>query len=408
MGPRIALTDIAATEQKQKVNPVELAGIFLRLGTTAFGGPAAHIAMMRQEFVERRQWLSEAEFVDLIGASSLLPGPSSTEVAIFIGLRQAGATGLVLAGTCFILPAMLMVMVFAKIYVSCGHLMQSSGILYGIKPVMIAVIAQAIWALGRTALRRPEQIVIAAGALILSFFGTVPILLLFVCGAISSSISWARGHGGQKIAEQKTAIALIAALFTFPLLLTFLLPLGSHVLNLSTLFIVFFKFGSTVFGSGYVLLAYLRDELVTRLHWLTARQLLDSIAVGQFTPGPVFTTATFIGYLLKGPTGAIVATVGIFLPAFVFVAAAGSMVGKIRSSPITGSFLDGINSAAVALMAGAEIELAKSALVDAATIVIALVCCACLFKFRINSTWMVLAGGLAGLLLKLVAAHFAF
>jgi len=285
----------------------QVALLFLKLGTIAFGGPAAHIAMMEDEVVRRRRWLSTEEFLDLLGATNLIPGPNSTEMAIHVGHRQAGWKGLLVAGCCFIMPAALIVTAFAWAYTRYRSVPEVTGVLYGVKPVIIAVVLQALWALGRTAL--------------------------------------------------------------------------------------------VLYGSGYVLLAFLRADLVERWHWLSEAQLLDAIAVGQVTPGPVFTTATFIGYLLGGPVGAFAATVGIFLPAFFFVGVSGPLIPRIRRSPTASAFLDGVNAASLALMAVVTYRLGRAAVVGPATVALALVSTALLLRFRINSAWLVLGGAGAGLLL---------
>jgi chromate transporter len=379
---------------------LELALIFLRLGMVAFGGPAAHLAMMRQEFVERRAWLTEAEFLDLVGASNLIPGPGSTEVAIFIGLRRAGWVGLLLAGLCFILPAALIVTAIAWAYVRFGHLPQAAGILYGIKPVIIAVVTQALWMLGRAALKTRLLVVVGVVALALCFLGVPPLALLFGAGALLGVRGWLLDEPTRSAKPLLALAVVVAILLGLPLLLTAFQPPASSAVRLSPLFLVFAKIGSVVFGSGYVLLAFLQADLVTRLHWLTSAQLLDAVAVGQFTPGPVFTTATFIGYVLAGPWGALTATLGMFLPAFVFVALSGPLVPRIRRSATAAAFLDGVNVAALALMAFVTWQLARAALVDGVTVVLAVLSALLLFRWRVNSAWLVLGGAAVGLILK--------
>ena len=379
---------------------MELALVFLRLGTTAFGGPAAHIALMRQEFVERRGWLSEAEFLDLVGASNLIPGPSSTEVAIHVGLRRAGWAGLLLAGLCFLLPAALIATALAWAYVRFGHLPSAAGVFYGVKPVIIAVVAQALWMLGRTALKTRSTAIAGLAAIVLAFGGVPPLALLFGAGAALGIRGWLRDEPKRSIRPLLALGGVAAALIGTPLALSVFQPPLSSAPGLSPLFLVFLKIGSAVFGSGYVLLAFLRADLVTRLHWLTTAQLLDSVAVGQFTPGPVFTTATFIGYIVAGPWGALVATLGIFLPAFVFVALSGPLIARVRQSPTARSFLDGVNAASLALMALVTWQLARAALVDGVTVALAVVSALLLFRWRVNSAWLVLGGAAVGLVLK--------
>lgn len=360
-----------------------LAGTFLRLGLTAFGGPAAHIALMEQEFVRRRRWLTAAEFLDLVGAASIIPGPSSTEVAIYLGYRRAGAAGLVLAGTCFILPAALLVTAIAWAYVRFGRLPSAAGLLRGVEPVVVAVIAQALWTFGRTALKSRLLAVLGAAALALDLAGASPLLLLAASGAIAA---WARAG-----ARGAVAGVVVPAV-----------PLASSAapaagVGLGKLFLVFLKAGSVVFGSGYVLLAFLRGDLVERLGWLTEHQLVDAVAVGQLTPGPVFTTATFVGYVLRGPVGAVVATVGIFLPSFLLVAVTAPLIPRVRRSAVAGGFLDGVNVASLGLMAAVSVQLARAAIVDPLTAGIAVASLALLVRFRLNTTWLVLGGALLGI-----------
>jgi chromate transporter len=357
----------------------ELARLFLRLGFTAFGGPAVHIAMMEEEVVRRRKWLSPAEFLDLVGAVNLIPGPNSTELAIHIGHRRHGWPGLVVAGLCFILPAMLIVMTIAWIYVRFGKLPQTQAILYGIKPTMIAVIAQALWRLGRTALKTRTLALICLISTTAVFAGANELLVLFVAGVVTI--------GSHNVFQ---------AILPFPLLAA--VPAATKGFGLMPLFLFFLKTGSVLFGSGYVLLAFLRADLVERWHWLTESQLLDAIAVGQVTPGPVFTTATFIGYILGGWAGALIATLGIFLPAFFFVAISGPLVPRIRRSRVAGAFLDGVNVASLGLMIVVTAQLARSALVDYITVILVLVSTVLLLRWKLNSVWLVVGGALVGLL----------
>lgn len=346
---------------------LELARLFLKLGTIGFGGPAAHIAMMEEEVVRRRQWLTREEFLDLLGATNLIPGPNSTEMAIHIGARRAGFPGLVVSGLCFILPAMCIVMACAWGYVEFGRLPQAEGLLYGIKPVIIAIVLQAFWSLGKSAIKST-----ALGCVLL--FG----VLAIACGV--SELVVLVAAGAMMALARKTSVTLAAPL---------------------PLFWIFLKIGSVLYGSGYVLLAFLRGDFVERLGWLTETQLLDAVAVGQFTPGPLFTTATFIGYLLAGVSGSIAATVGIFLPAFVFVAVSGPLIPRIRKSPAAGAFLDGVNAASMALMLCVTAQLARAALVDWLTLALAAGAVALLFRFKLNSAWLVGLGALVGVLTSL-------
>ncbi|HUK90009.1 MAG TPA: chromate efflux transporter [Blastocatellia bacterium] len=365
-----------------------LTGLFLKLGTIAFGGPAAHIAMMEDEVVRRRQWLSRERFLDLLGTASLIPGPSSTELAIFIGYIKAGWRGLVLAGACFILPAGLIVSGFAWAYVHYGALPQVSGILYGVKPVVIAIIAQAVWGMGRTAVKTWLLGVLGLAALIASTIGVAPIIVLFGTAVLSMLAKIAK-------LQRRSQLRQAALLLPTPIALSTPITAAATV-GLWPVFLFFLKIGSIVFGSGYVLLAFLRGDLVDRWGWLTNSQLLDAVAVGQVTPGPVFTTATFIGYLLAGPRGAVVATLGVFLPSFVLVAISGPLIPRIRKSAIAGAFLDGAVVAALALMIVVSAQLEKAALVDPLTIGVAFASFIAVVAFRVNSAWLVLAGAAIG------------
>jgi len=361
----------------------ELARLFGRLGLTAFGGPAAHIAMMEDEVVRRRGWMTRERLLDLIGAANLIPGPTSTELAIHIGHDRAGWAGLVVAGVCFIVPAVAIVLAIAWAYVRFGALPAVGGVLYGIKPVIIAVVAQALWSLGRTALRSAPLAVVGVAALAASLAGVDELIVLAAAG-----LAVAIGRG----ALRRTAPPAIGWM---PLLATGAAG-SATAIGLWPVFWVFLKIGSVLFGSGYVLLAFLRSDLVERLHWLTESQLLDAVAVGQVTPGPVFTTATFVGYLLGGGAGAAVATVGIFLPAFAFVAISGPLVPRIRRSRLAGAVLDGVNVASLALMAAVAVQLARAAIVDLPTAALAAIGAAALIRYRINSAWLVLGGAIAG------------
>ncbi|MBV9171729.1 MAG: chromate efflux transporter [Chloroflexi bacterium] len=369
--------DAARTWETSNIR--EVAGLFLKLGFIAFGGPAAHISLMRQEIVQRRKWLDEQAFLDLIGAANLIPGPTSTELAIYLGYTRAGPIGLVLAGLLFILPAMLLVLAFAWAYVQYGSLPQAGALLYGIKPVIVAVIVQAIYGLVRTAVKTPLLGAVVVLSIALYFFGANPLVALLGLALIVALIT---------NKQRLHAVVLAAQVATASGLATF---------SLGVLFFTFLKIGATLYGSGYVLLAFLHDDFVVRLGWLTDQQLLDAVAVGQFTPGPVFTTATFIGYVLGGVPGALVATVAIFLPSFLFVAAVYPLLPRLRSSPWTRAFLDGTNAAAVGLMAAVAWQLGTSSIIDPLTLVLFGATVVLLIRMRINSAWLVLVGGLIGL-----------
>jgi len=369
---------------------LELARLFLRLGATAFGGPAAHVAMMEHEVVRRRGWLTREEFLDLLGATNLIPGPNSTEMAIHVGHRRAGWPGLLVAGLCFIVPATVITWALAWAYVRYGRLPEATGLLYGVKPVIIAVVLQALWGLGRSALKTRGLVVVALACAALSAAGVDELVLLFGAGA-----AMALGRRLRQGAAAPPALALA------PLPALGLGALATaQPFQLTTLFLVFLKVGAVLFGSGYVLLAFLRSELVVRLGWLSEAQLIDAIAVGQVTPGPVFTTATFVGYLLGGHMGATAATIGIFLPAFFFVAASGPLVPRLRRSPLAAAFLDGVNVASLALMAVVTWQLGASAVTDLPTAALAVVSAVLLLRFGVNSSWLVLGGGGAGLAVR--------
>ena len=373
----------------------EVALLFLKLGATSFGGPAAHTAMMHLEIVERRKWLNDQEFLDLIGATNIIPGPNSTEMAIHIGYRRAGWPGLITAGVCFITPAMLIVLMLVWTYVIYGSTPQAQWLLYGIKPVVIAIIIQAIWNLGRKAAK--NLILAIGGVLILalySLFHINELVLLFGGGLIIMVLMNLHIMKGPSLKN-----LFIAPLFEFNSLP--INTLASIPYNLPLLFLTFLKIGAILYGSGYVLIAFLRADFVTRLGWLTDQQLIDAIAVGQITPGPLFTSATFIGYILGGVPGALLATFGIFLPSFIFVAISNPFIPMMRNSVWVSSFLDGINIASLSLMAAVTFELGIASLIDIQTILIALISLGLLLRFKINPTWLVVGGALAGLLIAL-------
>lgn len=392
-------TEAGSTASRSAPSLRELAAFFLRLGTISFGGPAAHIAIMEDELVRRRGWLSREKFLDLLGASNLIPGPSSSELAIHIGYLTAGFPGLLLAGVCFILPASCMVAALAWLYLRFGRLPATAAVLYGIKPVVIAVVLQALWSLGRTAIKSFPLAIVALIAIVTGVMGLHPLLLLLLAGIFAVIVQqFRRGPvenramswiwlSGIRWPGVKAMIGAAAATIA---------PFG-----LGSLFLVFLKIGAVIFGSGYVLLAFLRADLVLHRGWLTDAQLLDSIAVGQITPGPVFTTATFIGYLLGGLPGAVVATAGIFLPGFLLVAASGPLIPRIRKSKVAGAFLDGVNAGSLALMAVVAWQLGRTSIVDWWTAALAAISVVALFRFRLNVAWLVLFGAVGGLVIWL-------
>ncbi len=374
----------------------EVALLFLRLGFTAFGGPAAHIAMMRQEVVHRRKWLGDQDFLDLLGATNLIPGPNSTEMAIHLGYRRAGWPGLLAGGALFILPAMLLVLGFAWAYVTYGSTPQVEWLLYGVKPVIIAIVVHALWGLSRTAIKGLLTALVGAAVLALYLLGFNELALLFGGGAVVLAVKQ-----GWQLRQRVASMGLLALPATA---LPGLAAAAAVPFSMTTLFLNFLKVGSVLYGSGYVLLAFLRADFVERLGWLTDQQLIDAIAVGQFTPGPVFTTATFVGYIVGGWPGAIVATVGIFLPAFVFVGLLTRVMHLARRSGPVGAFLDGVNVAALGLMAAVSYQLGRAALVDPFTIALGLAALLIMVRARLNSAWLVLGGGVLGTAYKLAVA----
>ena len=385
---------LALTIPPRRAALLELALLFFRLGVTAFGGPAAHVAMMEDEVVRRRGWMTHEEFLDLYGATNLIPGPNSTELAMHIGHRRAGWAGLVVAGTCFIVPAGSITLGFAWAYMRFGSLPQAGWLLYGVKPVIIAVVLQALWGLGKTAVNSRLLAAILVIGTVASFLGANELAVLFAAGTLVAAVAGVTKRDEREkpgvppstrhlpVAAMGAAGASTAAATSFGLL---------------PLFLFFVKVGAVLFGSGYVLLAFLRADLVDRLHWLTEAQLLDAMAVGQVTPGPVFTTATFIGYVLGRAPGALVATLGIFLPAFFFVAVSGPLVPRLRRSATAGAFLDGVNVASLSLMAVVTLQLGRTAIIDWISAGTAALSAILLLRFKINSAWLVVGGGILGL-----------
>jgi len=383
------MSESQPTPQETTTSLAELALLFLRLGATTFGGPAAHIAIMRDEVVQRRQWLTEQRFLDLLGATSLIPGPNSTEMAIHIGWGRRRWAGLVVAGVSFIVPAMLITLALAWAYVRYGQLPQASWLLWGIKPVILAIVGQAFWNLAPAAARTWPLRVLAVGAAVASALGVHELVILFGGGVLVAAAAATRGKaapGKNRLGQFVPVLPVAAGALATP----------AVTVTLSGLFGVFFKIGSVLFGSGYVLMAFLRADLVEKLHWLTEAQLIDAVAAGQLTPGPVFTSATFVGYLLAGTGGALVATLGIFLPAFIFVALSGPLVPRLRASPLAGAFLDGVNVASLALMAVVALQLGRGVLVDPRAAILGAVSLAVLLRLRVNATWLVLGGAVAG------------
>lgn len=377
----------------------EVTTYFLRLGSTAFGGPAAHIALMRHDLVERKDWLDDAEYARLIGLANLVPGPNSTEVAMHVGRTRAGVRGLVAAGLAFILPAFLMMLVLAWLYEQYGTRPAFRDVLAGIAPVVVVLVVQAILQLGRTSLRSPSTVAIGVLALAAAVVGVHELLILVVAGALGWA-GWRYGAG----AARGPTVNTVAWAATLPALHQLGVTVGPVMATagpvmLLPLFLVFLQIGAVLYGSGYVLYALLESSLVEQRHWLTHRQLLDAIAMGQLTPGPLFTTATFIGYTLRGVPGAIVATVGIFLPAFLFVGATDVVVRRLQGSAAFAAVIRGVVAASLALMVAVAAVLAVDAFVDAWTVAVGIVAAAVLWWRRPNPVWLIAFGALAGLLL---------
>lgn len=354
----------------------EVALVFLKLGTFAFGGPAAHIAMMEEEVVRRRKWLSKEAFMDMLGFTNLIPGPNSTEMAIHLGYERAGRAGLFLAGACFILPAAILVGLLAYVYQAFGTIPSVAHVFDGMKPVILAVVLQAIFRLGKTVLKKPDAIILFA----LTFAGAmlslpeIPLLL---------------GAGIVLLLTRKLGEARPKSLAVEPI-------------TLGALFFVFLRIGAVLYGSGYVLIAFLESELVKNVPALTARQLLDAVAVGQFTPGPVFTTATFVGYIIHGVPGAVLATIGIFLPSFLLVLILRPVMERMRASRTLSHVLDGVNAASLALMAAVTLNLGIQTLVSWPHVLLFAVSAFLLIRFKVSSAYLMLGGAAAGLLMGII------
>jgi chromate transporter len=383
----------------------ELALLFLKLGAISFGGPAAHIALIEQEIVHKRQWVTPQQFLDMLGAANLIPGPTSTEMAINVGFIRSGWAGLCVAGASFIVPAALITGAIAWAYVRFGSLPQGGFVLAGIKPAVLAVIAVAIWRLGKAAVKDVGLAVLGALSLAGFFFGLNPLLILFgggVFGMLAKRASDVR-RAAFLIPLQETRLP--PASFRFPVYAASgLVAAGTLALrpSITEIGLFFFKVGAVLYGGGYVLLAFLEQGLIQQHAWLTRQQLLDAVAIGQFTPGPVLSTATFIGYMLGGVPGAVVATIGIFLPSFFYVALLAPVLFRLRQSLWMAAFLDSVNVCAVALMTGVTVHLGMDALKGWPAWVISLAALAILLRWKISPAWIVLGGGIAGLLLATV------
>lgn len=377
----------------------EVVGLFFRLGVTAFGGPAAHIGMMHDEVVKRRKWLDDQGFLDLLGATNLIPGPNSTEMAIHLSFLRAGWRGLVLGGASFIFPAFILVVGLAYAYVQFGSTPTAEWLLYGVKPVVIAVIFQALIGLGGKAAKGLLTVGAGVAVFVLYFLNINEIYLLFGGGLLVMLVQNFR----LLVSRFRSAVFIVpgGGLAALQNLFSEKIQTVGDI-NLSVLFLTFLKIGSILYGSGYVLLAFLRADFVVRLGWLTDQQLIDAVAIGQVTPGPVFTTATFIGYILGGFPGALLGTLGIFLPSFIFVALSSRFIPRMRRSPWAGALLDGVNAASLGLMAAVTVQLAGASMVDPLTWSLAIGSAILLLGFKVNSTWLIAGGGAVGLLRSLI------
>ncbi|MEI6445224.1 MAG: chromate efflux transporter [Nostocales cyanobacterium ELA583] len=376
----------------------EVSQLFLKLGIIGFGGPVAHIAMIEDEVVKRRQWLTQEHFLDLLGATNLIPGPNSTEMAIHIGYIYAGWLGLIVAGVCFILPAILITGLLAWVYVNYGTLPQVAPLLYGIKPVVLAIIINAIWGLGKKAVKTRQLLIIAIAVGVITWFAKINEVVALLLGGILGMIWLRSGNQNNLMIIGLTTTTFLQTTTTLNT------AINNHIsVPLWQLGLFFLKVGSVLFGGGYLLIAFLQGGLVEEYGWLTQQQLLDAIAIGQFTPGPVLSTATFIGYVIAGFPGAIVATLGIFLPSFVFVAALNPFMNRLRNSSWTRPFLDAVNVSAVGLMVLTTIQLGiatlilpKTNYIDFLGLGIALISAILVIRYRINAAYLIVGGGIMG------------
>lgn len=371
----------------------QLATLFLRLGITAFGGPAAHIAMMRDEVVDRRHWMTDSEFLDLLAVTNLIPGPNSTEMAIHIGYKRCGLPGLLTAGACFIVPACLLVIMIAWGYTRYGETPQVAWLTYGVGPVIIAIILQAVGKLTRSVSGGVTSTVIGLAATVLAI-GGVNELALLAGGGIVALVA-------RRVARFTVAgIFIMLTVSAATVCGTTLAAETAIPVTLTRLTLFFLKVGSILFGSGYVLLAFLRADLTERWSWLTEQQLIDAVTVGQVTPGPVFTTATFIGFLLGGWSGAVLATLAIFAPGFIFVAVTHPLIGRLRASALASDLVDGVAAASLGLMVAVTWHLGRAAIVDLPTAALLVASGTTLTVWRPNSTWLIVSGAILGWALR--------
>ncbi|MGI9580270.1 chromate efflux transporter [Chryseobacterium sp. RRHN12] len=369
----------------------DLAKLFLKLGIIGFGGPAAHIAMMQKEVVTEKKWLTDQEFLDLIGATNLIPGPNSTEMAIHIGREKAGWKGLIVAGLCFILPAVIITAAFAWLYKEYGLLPEVQPFIYGIKPAIIAIILGAVFPLAKKSVKTFRLAVIGGMVLTCSLLKINEIGLMFGAGLLTLTIDYLQKNNFKKLNN---------IIFIGPL--QFLLSDTYSLLNLK-LFWIFLKIGAILYGSGYVLFAFLDTELVSR-GIITRQELIDAIAVGQFTPGPVFSSVTFVGYQINGLSGALVSTLAIFLPSFILVAVSGPFVNKMRNSATFSSFLNGVNVASIAIIMSVCITMGIDSITDWKTTLITCISTAVVFGLKkLNSAFVVIGGALLGFLLSFLS-----
>ncbi len=375
----------------------ELSILFFKLGTVAFGGPAAHIAMMEDEVVKRRGWITHEHFLDLLGATNLIPGPNSTEMAIHIGYVRAGLKGLILAGLCFILPAVIITMLLAQLYVAYGSTPELRPFVAGIRPAIIAVILAAVYRLSKPIVKNRLSVILGVLVVMLNLFGVDELLLLLASGIVG--FLW---NGRNKLMQGAAGLVTLLPIFNLQSATSSVPTVTSA--SLPGLGLFFSKVGSALYGSGYVLVAFLQSGLVDVRHWLSQQQLIDAIAVGQFTPGPVLSAATFIGYLILGIPGASVATLGIFLPSFVFVLISNPFIPKLRKSPLTSGFLDGVNGASIGLMLAVTIELAMTALSSLGSWLIFLAAATVVILKNPNAAWIVIGSAILGWLLSLLGA----
>jgi chromate transporter len=372
----------------------EVALLFLRIGATAFGGPAVYIAIMQRETVRGRHWLNDQEFLDLVGATNIIPGPNATELALYLGLVRAGWFGYAAAGLLFIIPGMLATLALAWVYVTYGSLPQVGWVLYGVKPVVIAIVVQALWDLGRKAVKSVLTAIIGIVVIVFYLFGFNEIAILFAGAGIVLLF-----HSGRHLLKRGLPVLLLSPILKAPIsvLSAITVPFSQ-----TTLFLTFLKIGSVLYGSGYVLVAFFNSEFVERLGWLTHQQLLDAIAVGQITPGPVASSATFIGYIMGGWQSALLATLAFFLPSFFFVALISRIMPYLRKKWWSGAFLDGVNVASLGLMAAVTWQLGRAGVTDWFTISLTIVALFLVFKFKMNSTWLILGGALLGVVYKVL------